>query len=90
MSDRVHCSRCKRILRNPKWIAIGMGPVCARKAGVSFVATIKHDAPELKCPKCGSTNVARERRPNGNDICQDCNHTWPSSEGVKNESKNSI
>lgn len=25
------CKRCGRTLRNPKWIAVGMGPVCIRK-----------------------------------------------------------
>jgi hypothetical protein len=34
----------------------------------------------MKCIKCGSTNVARERRPNGNDTCGSCHHTWPSSQ----------
>lgn len=33
---------------------------------------------DLKCPKCGSGNVARERRPNGNDRCGDCSCVWPS------------
>ena len=35
------------------------------------------------CPKCNSTNVSRERRPNGNDYCQDCGHLWPSKDSPK-------
>ncbi|PKP53774.1 MAG: hypothetical protein CVT92_02260 [Bacteroidetes bacterium HGW-Bacteroidetes-1] len=27
-----------------------------------------------KCPKCGSENIASERRLNGDSICQDCKH----------------
>lgn len=27
-----------------------------------------------KCPKCGSENVASERRPDGDSRCQDCKH----------------
>lgn len=34
------------------------------------------------CPKCGSNQVARERRPNGNDVCGDCHHVWPSNDTV--------
>lgn len=34
----------------------------------------------MKCPKCGSTKIARERRPNGDDICGSCHHRWPSRE----------
>jgi len=35
----------------------------------------------ITCPKCGSHNVARERRPNGNDRCLNhtCQHIWPSA-----------
>lgn len=29
------CVRCKRPLKNPRWQAIGYGPVCARRAGIS-------------------------------------------------------
>lgn len=32
-----------------------------------------------KCPNCDSENVARERRPNGNDKCLDCGAVWPSN-----------
>ena len=28
------------------------------------------------CPICGSENIAIERRPNGNCICQSCHHIW--------------
>lgn len=37
-------------------------------------------APAVECPRCKSKNVARERRPNGNDRCGDCGHVWPSSD----------
>lgn len=33
------------------------------------------------CPFCGAPGVARERRPNGNDICKN-NHTYPSRDSV--------
>lgn len=29
----------------------------------------------MKCPKCGSTNIATERRPDGNSTCVICKHT---------------
>lgn len=29
------------------------------------------------CPRCGSPNVATERRPNGNHLCTACRHKWP-------------
>lgn len=32
----------------------------------------------MKCPNCGSSNVSRERRINGNDQCRDCGVVWPS------------
>lgn len=31
------------------------------------------------CPRCRSGNVARERRPYGDDHCIDCGHKWPSA-----------
>ena len=34
----------------------------------------------LRCSRCGSPNVTRERRPNGNDTCRACNYTWPSKD----------
>lgn len=30
-----------------------------------------------KCPKCKSTNIETERRPNGNSSCRDCAHADP-------------
>lgn len=32
------------------------------------------------CESCGSTQVARERRPNGDDRCMKCLNKWPSKE----------
>jgi hypothetical protein len=29
------------------------------------------------CPNCGSTNIATERRMNGNHSCAACRHVWP-------------
>jgi len=40
-----------------------------------------------ECPKCKSSHIARERRPNGNDICQSCHHTWPSSDTLNSKEK---
>lgn len=34
------------------------------------------------CPKCGAPGKMRERRLNGNDICQN-GHTYPSASAVK-------
>lgn len=33
------------------------------------------------CPRCGAPGKARERRPNGNDICE-AGHEYPSREAV--------
>ena len=33
------------------------------------------------CPKCGSPGVSRERRPNGNDRCEN-GHVYPSKEAT--------
>jgi len=30
------------------------------------------------CPYCGLRGISRERRPNGNDVCEN-NHTYPSA-----------
>ena len=30
----------------------------------------------MKCPKCGSENVATERRPNGFNTCLKCGYRW--------------
>jgi hypothetical protein len=38
-----------------------------------------------KCINCGSEKVARERRPNGNDYCKDCDVIYPSSCKSKSE-----
>jgi transposase-like protein len=37
----------------------------------------------MKCPSCESNNVVRERRPNGDDICQECLHRWPSKDSER-------
>lgn len=37
------------------------------------------EAPYGYCPKCGEVGISRERRPNGNDVCEN-GHTYPSSE----------
>lgn len=34
------------------------------------------------CPNCTPNTITRERRPNGNDKCWDCNHVWPSKESI--------
>ena len=31
---------------------------------------------ELKCPKCGSDNIATERRPDGYHSCLECHYQW--------------
>lgn len=33
------------------------------------------------CPKCGAPSVSRERRPDGNDECEN-GHTYPSKDAV--------
>lgn len=33
-----------------------------------------------KCPECGSTNVATEKRPNGNSQCIDCTYSAPTED----------
>ena len=38
-------------------------------------------APYGYCPKCGAKGKARERRLNGNDICEN-NHIYPSKDAV--------
>lgn len=35
----------------------------------------------MKCPKCGSTNISTERRPNGFNTCLKCGYRW--QDGVK-------
>lgn len=40
---------------------------------------------ELVCIYCGSKNVARERRPNGDDHCTDCGKKWPSAQTLNYE-----
>ena len=34
----------------------------------------------MKCMFCGSSDVARERRPDGDDHCNSCGKSWPSRE----------
>ena len=34
------------------------------------------------CPICGAPGIMRERRPNGNDICEN-KHTYPSASATK-------
>lgn len=34
---------------------------------------------KITCPRCDSTDVMRERRPDGNDVCVDCKNVWPSN-----------
>jgi len=36
-----------------------------------------------QCPKCGSTNYLREKRPDGDTTCRDCGHKAKSSEWDK-------
>lgn len=31
----------------------------------------------MPCPKCRGVKISTERRPNGNNICGSCGHTWP-------------
>lgn len=38
---------------------------------------------KVACPKCGSTNLLTERRPNGNSECLDCKWKGSSSERVE-------
>lgn len=40
------------------------------------------------CPQCGGKVVSRERRPNGNDICEN-EHIYPSRNTVENSIKSS-
>jgi hypothetical protein len=44
------------------------------------------DAPYGYCLKCGSKGVSRERRPNGNDKCEN-GHTYPSASAIMNDVK---
>jgi transcription initiation factor TFIIIB Brf1 subunit/transcription initiation factor TFIIB len=36
----------------------------------------------MKCPKCRSTNISTERRPDGNSDCIDCGYGSQTSEFV--------
>jgi hypothetical protein len=40
-------------------------------------------APYGYCPRCGGLGRSRERRPNGNDRCEN-GHEYPSKDAVKN------
>lgn len=40
-----------------------------------------------KCPKCGSTDFMRERRPDGYSICSECDYRGLSTEWIKVEEK---
>lgn len=51
----------------------------AREAGES-------ESPYGYCPKCGSPGRIRERRPNGNDRCEN-GHTYPSREAVRDDTR---
>lgn len=33
-ANQSKCSACGRALKNPKWVERGIGPICARKAGI--------------------------------------------------------
>lgn len=39
-------------------------------------------APYGFCPKCGKPGRLRERRPNGNDVCEG-DHVYPSAEAIR-------
>jgi hypothetical protein len=30
----------------------------------------------MKCPKCQSSSIRTERRPDGNSVCSECGHSW--------------
>lgn len=48
MSDFAQCGRCGRTLKNPDYIAIGFGKICAAKMGIAVPSkkTVKKDKPD--------------------------------------------
>lgn len=40
----------------------------------------RRKAEQIKCPKCGSSNIQTERRPDGFHHCMDCQHRWKMGE----------
>lgn len=40
-----------------------------------------------KCPKCGSTCYMRERSPDGNSVCTDCQYIGKSTEWIEVKEK---
>jgi Family of unknown function (DUF6011) len=41
-----HCARCGRVLRDPRSIAAGVGPKCAKRIATAALVTIAHHKPE--------------------------------------------
>lgn len=41
-----HCARCGRILRDPKSVAAGVGPKCAKRIAAAAVVVVSHHKPE--------------------------------------------
>jgi hypothetical protein len=40
-----HCARCGRALRDPKSVAAGVGPKCAKRIAAAAVTTLAHHKP---------------------------------------------
>lgn len=57
MAEKVRCQRCHRVLKNPDYIAVGYGKVCAAKEGIVVHTTSK--SRHSIATKSGSMNVIK-------------------------------
>lgn len=44
LERRGYCKVCKRALKNPKWVELGIGPICAKRQGVTGGSVIQGPA----------------------------------------------
>ncbi len=59
MAGKIRCQRCHRVLKNPDYIAVGYGKVCAAKEGISVQTTSKGKGRQPRASKSGSMNVIK-------------------------------
>lgn len=60
------CRICKRPLKNPKYVEIGMGPICARKNSMDFVVEVQDPSKNHVYDEFdGTEDIVAERMPDG-------------------------
>lgn len=67
---------------DPKVRRTRLNLAAEKVAELLAAAEVELADPYGRCPHCGAAGVSRERRPNGNDRCQN-GHVYPSAAAVK-------